>query len=81
MLRSTPHKYTGRRIDPVSHSWFLPNVDSPRRDAAVDILLFASVNTLDRFLEDTEPCAGHTPQPLSVSTLGGLTAGKLRYTR
>ena len=58
-FRSNPQQYTGQLLDPVTHEWFLPNGESPRRDTPKGILLFSSSETAREFDRVGEPFPVH----------------------
>ena len=58
-FRANPQRYTGPILDPVTHEWFVPSDDSPRRDTAEGILLFSSADTASEFYGAGNPFLGH----------------------
>ncbi len=48
-FRANPQRYTGQLLDPVTHEWFVPDDDSPRRDTPEGILLFSDSDTVRKF--------------------------------
>ena len=57
-FRTNPQRYTGQLLDPVTHEWFVPDDDSPRRDRPEGILLFSGSDTARKF------DAGENPFPV-----------------
>jgi hypothetical protein len=58
-FRANPQRYTGPILDPVTHEWFIPSDDSPRRDTAEGILLFSGADTAIEFDAARDPFPGH----------------------
>ncbi len=48
-FRANPQQFTGQLLDPVTHEWFVPDDDSPRRDIPEGILLFSDSDTAREF--------------------------------
>ncbi len=66
-FRADPQRFTGPLLDPVDHAWFTPDADSPRREVAGEILLFASADSAARFDAAGGHYAGHAHGPGSAS--------------
>ena len=58
-FRANPQRYTGSILDPVTHEWFIPGDDSPRRDTPEGILLFSGTDTVREFDGAQDPFPGH----------------------
>ncbi len=58
-FRANPQRYTGQVLDPVTHEWFVPDDDSPRRDTSEGILLFSGADTVREFEDAQEPFPVH----------------------
>jgi len=58
-FRANPQRFTGPLIDPVTHEWFTPSDESPRRDTTEGILLFSGSDTARKFDEAHDPFPVH----------------------
>ena len=59
VFRAAPQRYTGPLLDPLTHEWFAPSADPPRRDTPEGILLFSSPATARAFDSAGQTFAGH----------------------
>ena len=58
-FRASPQRFTGPLIDPITHEWFTPSDESPRRDTLEGILLFSSTDSAREFDGEQDPFPGH----------------------
>lgn len=58
-FRREPARFTGPLLDPATHAWFTPTMDSPRLDREGEILLFEEPASRDAFLAAPTPADRH----------------------
>jgi hypothetical protein len=58
-FRAAPQRFTGPLIDPITHEWFTPSDESPRRDTREGILLFSGTDSAREFDDARDPFPGH----------------------